>query len=87
MDFKEIFLILGMANEHEHISVQQISSATEYDVKTVRKRLKWGLKKNLLSGTLDDDLFIRRHRMRKLHIEYTYWLEHPEEYSWGLFQF
>ena len=40
--FIEILVILGMANEHENITVQQISSATEYDEKKVRKLLKWG---------------------------------------------
>jgi hypothetical protein len=64
-----------MANEHDHITVQQISSATEYDEETVRKRLKWGIRKMQLSGTLEGDKFVRRHRMRALHIGYTNWIE------------
>ena len=76
----EILVILGTANEHEYITVQQISTKTGIDEDTVRKRLKWGVDKNQLSGGLDGDMFVRRHRMRKLHIEYTHWLEHPEEY-------
>lgn len=68
-------MILGMANEHENITVQQISSATEYNEKTVRKRLKWGVEKLQLSGTLNEDTYIRRHRMRGLHIAYNNWVE------------
>ncbi|MGY5859882.1 MAG: hypothetical protein RTU63_10985 [Candidatus Thorarchaeota archaeon] len=80
LDIMELLAILGTANEHEFISVQQISQISGYDTKTVRKRLKWAIKKLMLSGTLEDDMFMRRHRMRTLHIEYTHWHEHPEEY-------
>ena len=73
--FFEILEILGMANEHESITVKQISSATEYDEKTVRKRLKWGVRTQRLSGTLDGDIYNRRHRMRNLHIEYINWVK------------
>lgn len=80
LGFIEILVILGMANEHENITVQQISSATEYDEKKVRKLLKWGVKKLQLSGTLDGDTYIRRHRMRTLHIAYNNWVE-EQRYS------
>ena len=78
--FIEILVILGMANEHENITVQQISSVTEYDEKKVRELLKLGVKKLQLSGTLDGDTYIRRHRMRGLHIAYINWVE-EQRYS------
>jgi response regulator of citrate/malate metabolism len=71
----KILAILGTTNEHECITVLQISAETGIDEETVRRYLEWGVKNQQLSGTLDGDMFVRRHRMRKLHIEYTNWHE------------
>ena len=74
-DIIEKLAVLGTANDHESISVQQISTETGIDTETVRKRLQWGIDNQRLSGSFVDDMFVRRQRVKELQIEYTKWLE------------
>ncbi len=77
-NFKERMRCIGEANERDVITIQQLSIRLGIDEKKVRKHIKWGVKSLQLSRELDGDTFIRHHRMRKLHNDYTYWRENEE---------
>lgn len=74
-EFDELFICLGEANEHESITVPELASIIGLTEEETREHLEYGLHHKVLAGTMDGDMFVRRHRMRKLHADYLYWKE------------
>jgi len=65
------------ANEHEWISIEEISGLVGVSMRTASKNIEWGINERIIAGVLENNMFERRfHRTPE---EVSYFVPYDQE--------
>lgn len=68
---------LLIANNHEWISIEEISGLVGVSMKTVAQNIEWGITERIILGTFDNNMFERIHQ--RTTEEVTYYIPYDQE--------
>lgn len=68
---------LLVANNHQWISIEEIVDHVGVSMRTVTKNIEWGIKENIIIGTLENNMFERCHE--RTHEEVVFLLPYEPD--------